>query len=1084
MRNAGSLLFAATRSVLASCVVQVARPAFGCLVVIAAHGALAAPAAAQTGSVVGTVTDAETGAPLEAVQIHIAALNISVASRAGGRFAMPVVAAGTHEIGANLLGYAGVTQTVTIAEGGTASVDFKLHSTGLQLEAVVVTGTAFQESPTTLPYSVAVSGRRTLAEQGSPQATDFFKNLGASHGSLGERQGWYNTKQAGTVPETVASVNLRGLGASRTLVLLNGKRQTYVPVRIYGGRFVDVNSFPSVAIEKIEVLKEGASAVYGSDAVAGVVNFLTRKDFEGVELTAAHEYYAASGNTNVGGIWGRRVGETAHAVLSAEVTLNQALHVRDRDWALADTFIAGAGSWSYTGNPGAFLFPELSGDEDKTEFVEALAAAPVFVDPLCRQFGGHIEPATCRFRYQPWDDLQQESRHVRAFGELNGTWADDEGSYHVEGMLAHAGMPNWFTTPSYPPISIYDGTQVVAPNHPGRRDFCGRYGSQAGFGSEADCLEDDWYFYGRLVGNSGPGRFLQRASNTWRLAASAEKPVGTLADEDLTLEVAASFSRAAGNVSLPAEYAHRKFLAFRGFGGPDCGVDVVVDSSSPSGMALGPVGGSVPGQGSCMYYNPFSNAHEYSQQPGATYETQSNPDYVASLANSPELINWINEEVDLKGTATLLVGDALLKGTLVEDRANFAAGYQFRRVAVAGTPNRAGDLNVNPCPVLGDKSCIEKAGAFTFTNGYYPYDGTQTVHRFFAEVPMTFGERFSAQAAANYEFHSTASSFDPRLAMRFQIADPLALRVSVQTTFRTPSVDDLNDQQNTASAYVSEVGTYKATDTYGNPHLRPEQAFTYNAGLSLQLSRVRASVDYWSYDFKDMIDITPYASIARLYAGDLTTRRIVQHLVTCPGARHDGSCDASNLERIRVDLINWPGVSTSGFDWHASARLPAGEGVVSLGMDGTYTQTYDIKTLSLSGEGELSRVSVDAYPEQDGVGKLNWGSPTAPPLPRWKLRFSAGAHRGDYSWVNHFNTVSSYTNDAFVGTRYETIDGWITWDMSVLRRATQGFDVALSVTNVLDADPPFVAWEQSYDAFTHSSRGRRIKLSATWKRGG
>lgn len=1036
----------------------------------------AVPLAAQTGGIVGTITDIETGAPLETVQVQIAALDISVASRTGGRFAMPVVAAGTHELAAHLLGYSSATTTVTVVAGETITVNLQLHSQALALEAIVVTGTAFQESPTTLPYSVAVSGRRTLAEQGSPQVTDFFKNLSASHGSLGERQGWYNTKQAGTVPETVANVNLRGLGGSRTLVLLNGRRQTYVPVRLYGGRFVDVNSFPSVALEKIEVLKEGASAVYGSDAVAGVANFLTRGDFEGVEVTASHEYYAASGNTNVGAIWGGRVGETAHGVLSAEATLNQSLSPRDRDWALSD-FIAGAGAWSYTGNPGAFLFPQLSGDEDKEQFVSALAGADVFVDPACEGFGGHRESATCRFRYQPWDDLQQESRHVRAFGELNGAWADDEGSYHLEGLFAYAQMPGWHTTPSFPPISIYDGTQILQPGHPGRREFCSKHGTAAGFSGMDACLENDWFFYGRLVGNSGPGRVLQRGSHTWRLAASAERPVGTLADEDLTLELAASFSSAAGNVNLPAEYAYRKYLAFRGFGGPNCGVNVVADPTSPSGMTLGPLGGAVAGQGACMYYNPFSNAHQNSQQPGAPYESSANPDYVSSLANSPELISWINEEVDMQGTANLFVGDALLKGTLVEDRANFAAGYQFRRIAVSGTPNRAGDLNVNPCAVLGDKSCLEKAGSFTFTNGYYPYDGTQTVHRFFAEVPLTFGERFSAQAAANYEFHSTASSFDPRLAMRIQLADPLALRVSVQTTFRTPSIDDLNEQQNTASAYVSQVGTYKATDTYGNPELEPEQAFTYNAGLTLQLSRIRASVDYWSYDFRNMIDITPYSGIAGLYAAGGASRAAVQHLVTCPGGRRDGSCDATDIERIRVDLVNWPGVTTSGIDWHASARFPVGEGIASFGMDGTFTGQYDVKALSVN--------NVELYPAENAVGKLNWGSPTAPPLPRWKLRFSAGAHRGDYSWVNYLNTVSSYENEAFAGNpQYETVDGWFTWDMSVLRRAAEGFDVALSVTNVLDADPPFVAWEQSFDAFTHSSRGRRVKLSATWKHGG
>ena len=1045
----------------------------------------AAPASAQNATVVGTVSNAATGEPLPSAQVYVPALEIGVISREGGRFVLPGVPPGTHELQVDLIGYVSVVRTITLAAGETATVDLQMHSTALQLVEIVVTGTAFEESPVTLPYSVSVAGRRTLAEQGAPQATDFFKNLGASHGTLGERQGWYNTKQAGSMPETVANVNLRGLGSSRTLVLLNGRRQTYIPVRQYGGRFVDVNAFPSVAIDRIEVLKEGASAVYGSDAVAGVANFLTRNDFEGFEVEAAHEYFAASGNTNVGAIWGSPVGESSHAVVSAEALISQALHVRDRDWALRD-FIAGAGSWSYTGNPGAFIIPQLTGEESSEEFSAALVDAHfgglggVFVDPACQSFGGHLENETCRFRYQPWDDLQQATRHVRAFGELNGDWGD-EGTYHVEGLFALATQPEWLTTPSYPPIYQYTDAWAIASDHPGRVDFCGKNSAHAGFSSQSECLENDWYFYGRLVGNSGPGRILSRQSATQRLAASMERVVGELGGEDLTLDVGASFSRASGNVNIPSEYAYRKFLAFRGFGGPNCGVDVVRDPTTPSGMALGPLNGQTAGQGGCMYYNPFSSALQNSEQPGAAYENQANPGYMASLANSPELLDWINDEVDLEGAANLLVGDVMMKGTLAEDRANFAAGYQFRRFAVTGTPNTAGNLDVNPCPVLGDNSCVDKAGSFTFTNGFYPYDASQTVHRFFLEVPMTFGERFSAQAAANYEFHSSASSFDPRLAMRLQVADPLALRVSVQTTFRTPSVDDVHPQQNTASAYVSQVGTYKATDTYGNPDLKPEQAFTYNAGLSLQLSRMRASVDYWSYDFSDMIEILPYDGIARAY--DSPSRSVVQHLITCPGNRRDGSCEARNIERIRLDMANWPGVTTSGIDWHASTRLPAGEGVVSLGMDGTYTRSYDVKALSVSSP-DSPGSSVELLSAQSAVGKLNWGSPVAPPLPRWKMRFSLGVHQGDYSLVNYLNSVSSYENDAFVGTQYERVDRWMTWDLSVLRRTRGNFDVSLSALNLLDADPPFVAWEQNYDGFTHSARGRRIKMSVTWKAGG
>jgi len=331
--------------------------------------------AQATGIISGTVTDAVTAEPVLGASIELPELGLETRSEAGGRFSLAGVPVGTHEIRAEMFGYHAAVQTVTVVADDVVFVEFRPEPEAFRLRALVVTGTAFAESPTALPYAVTVSGRRTMAELGSPQAFDFFRNVTASYGILGARQGWYSTRPPGLVSETVANVNLRGLGASRTLVLLNGRRQVYIPIRLAGGRFVDVNAFPSIAMDRIEVVKEGASAVYGSDAVAGVVNFLTRGDFEGFEVSGSHEYFAGAGETNAGAIWGSPLGENAHAVVSAEVFMTQELTVEERDWTLFDGFVPGGGGWSYTGNPGAFLFPRLTGEETTEEFVAALTDA-------------------------------------------------------------------------------------------------------------------------------------------------------------------------------------------------------------------------------------------------------------------------------------------------------------------------------------------------------------------------------------------------------------------------------------------------------------------------------------------------------------------------------------------------------------------------------------------------------------------------------------------------------------------------------------------------------------------------------------
>ncbi len=1035
--------------------------------------------AQETGTITGTVVDAATAQPVTGARIQLPALGRVVVSQDGGRFVIDGVPAGTHQIQVEMLGHETLSQSVTVTAGDAVFVELRMEPDVFHLHELVVTGTAFEESPVELPYAVSISGRRTLAELGSPQAFDFFRNLPASQGILGARQGWYSTRPPGLVSETVASVNLRGLGASRTLVLLNGRRQVPIPIRLAGGRFVDVNAFPSIALDRIETVKEGASAVYGSDAVTGVVNFLTRSSFQGFEVSGSHEYFSGAGETNVGAIWGSELGERAHAVVSAEAFFTQELEVEERDWTLGG-FVPGGGGWSYTGNPGAFLFPRLTGDETPDEFVSALLDAHyggwggVFVDPQCEGFGGFLEPdETCRFDYGPFDNLTDASRQIRAFAELNGEFGEAS-SYHLEALWAEASTPNWLTTPSYPPISPYNGSQLIEPTHPGRQVFCNSYGQAAGFASSEACLENDWYFFGRMVGNSGPPRTLRRDSRTQRFAASLEHAFEGFGGREAAFELAANFSRSTGNANLPGEFLYRKFLAFRGFGGPNCGVGVVTDPSSPSGMALGPLNGQVAGQGNCMYYNPFSNAHRNSVQPGARYRDQDNPDYVPGLENTPELLDWINDESNLDNEANLLVVDALLKGALAAET-EYAVGYQFRRLSVGAEPNDPGNLNVTPCAVPGDRSCTDPFGPFHFTGSFFPYDDAQTVHRFFAESGIDLGHRIHGQIAANYEFHGSIRSFDPKVAVRVELAEPIALRASVQTTFRTPSVDDLNEGVNTGLEYVSAAGIYKGIDTYGDKNLVPERAFTYNVGATFQLPRFRASIDYWDYDFENVIDVLPYEGVASLYAAGGSQREAVKNLVTCPGNRKDGSCDIQSVERIEVRFVNWPGVHMSGIDFHASTRIPRGEAMVSLEMDGTYGREFTVRALDVGG--------VEVLGEHDATGKLNWANPIAPPLPQWKSSFSAGYHVGDYSVVNYLNTVSGYTNEAFVGTQYEQIDRFLTWDLSMLRRASDQFDMGLSVLNVLDAPPPLVRWEASYDGFTHSPKGRRIKLSLTYRMG-
>ena len=196
-----------------------------------------------------------------------------------------------------------------------------------------VTGTVIRETPIDSPNSVSIIDRESLSQQGSPSVVELFKNMSVSGGVLGESNSWFNSTSTG-IAETVANVNLRSLGASRTLVLLNGRRQTYLPARLAGGRFVDVNAFPTIAIDRIDVLKEGAGAVYGLDAIAGVVNFITRSQFEGFEVSASYDHYSSSKDGILGGIWGKKIGTSAHVVGAMGHKRSGHIGAEETRWAL------------------------------------------------------------------------------------------------------------------------------------------------------------------------------------------------------------------------------------------------------------------------------------------------------------------------------------------------------------------------------------------------------------------------------------------------------------------------------------------------------------------------------------------------------------------------------------------------------------------------------------------------------------------------------------------------------------------------------------------------------------------------------
>src|SRR5690349_23962617 len=155
-----------------------------------------------------------------------------------------------------------------------------------KIEKIEVTGSNIKRVEGEGPSAIVVLTKEDIDKSGATNAYELL-NLVAANNSAG------NVSLANTIGALTFSANtasLRGLQGGRTLVLLNGKRLNNFSGEIQGVQGVNLTTIPFNAIERVEVLLDGASAIYGSDAIAGVINFIVRKDYRGAEVTG---YYAA-----------------------------------------------------------------------------------------------------------------------------------------------------------------------------------------------------------------------------------------------------------------------------------------------------------------------------------------------------------------------------------------------------------------------------------------------------------------------------------------------------------------------------------------------------------------------------------------------------------------------------------------------------------------------------------------------------------------------------------------------------------------------------------------------------------------------
>jgi iron complex outermembrane recepter protein len=248
---------------------------------------------------------------------------------------------------------------------------------------VVVTGSLIRGMAEDAALPVDVIGAEELARQGTPTTVELIKALPASQGVLGDSNQFDGRSQG---QEGVGNINLRGLGAPRTLVLFNGRR-----VALSANGAVDTNLLPMGAVGRIEVLKDGAAATYGSEAIGGVVNLIAPTRFEGLTVNGEWTFIDGSeGDWGGGAKWGWS-NDRANAFVAANFSHRSKLPFVKRDFTNEPFQGNPEGGWSTIALP---IFIDL-----------ASGPAAVRSDVGCTPLGGTLTPVGCQYHFSLNDNL-------------------------------------------------------------------------------------------------------------------------------------------------------------------------------------------------------------------------------------------------------------------------------------------------------------------------------------------------------------------------------------------------------------------------------------------------------------------------------------------------------------------------------------------------------------------------------------------------------------------------------------------------------------------------------------------------------
>lgn len=924
---------------------------------------------------------------------------------------------------------------IIFAGGFAASLGFAVPAMAQEtaIQRVEITGSSLKRLATETVLPVTIIKREDIERTGATTAQELVNLIPGNFGGAVAA----NNIGASGVPSTA---NLRALGSQYTLVLLNGRRIANYAV---GNNPVDLNSIPLSAIERIEVLRDGASAVYGADAVAGVINFILKKNYKGLEVSAYKTHVDQGGGNvksfNVTGGFGDLETDRFNVLFSANHEVDDVLHARDRSFAnTANRPDLGINKSSPRNG-----VPNLN-------FTDSLGNKYSGVNPYryngCNnpEFALVIRDAkACGTDYVKFIDLAPAAKHdnfvargVYKLGENHELFA--EAAYTKDNLIASYSPAPYTKSMVYPTAGRFYPKTIKLPK--GLAIPAGYIYPNGTVAPSATTLDADLDVtpVGTLSGTwrtvaGGPRTDLTETKNVRFVVGSKGMLAGWDYDTAFTYgknEVAIYFG--------PGKFSYKKLTPLVASGA----INVFGSQDATSLAAL---------QGAMI--TGFENG----------------------------------------GTSTSKEFDFRVSKELFQLPAG-PVGFSV------GTAYRTEKLEQVSSPVLASGDEVGGAGEVPGVIG------DRNVFGLFTEAVFPIVKDLELTAAARYDkykngFGTSFGNLSPKLGLSYRPVTALLLRGSVARGFRAPTlVDNLKPKalNNTSSNFSDPVrcpGGVAITDTKtpvgdlqdecnvqldtqnsGNPNLKPEKSNQYTVGMAFQpTANFSGSIDYWNIKINQAINSMsentvfgdPIANVGQFYRYDPVNDPDKLNPIA-------GSINKDfPLAFVALPKVNTGKFYAAGVDLNLNLRQKSSMGLFGANFDTTIYTRHGYQ--------------YEGSPLVSDLAQYKDFGPT--PRYRHALTGTWSMNAWSASVTNNYTRgYLDFTDPAAVGANYPAIRNvaaYQTWDVTLGWKPMKGLVVGFGIKNILDQDPPSsrtsANFQTGYDATFTNPLGRTFYLRATYK---